>query len=247
MKIISVVQKVMTISSFYLIFIKNIADNVAAMEDVCKEMRCGENRLPIRFPFRLKGQPSCCGCHGFELSCTGTNETTLELPSTGMKFNVRDIDYKSKRIQVSNLDKCGPHRKNLKFLNNSIYPFSYSSDYTIIGSTLFNCSYNKSNTRFGDLLPCLSDDRFSIYLTSSIYGISMNLRELVSCKKMYDVSSVLEDLYSEYWPEFSLTWPNILNCPNSCEVNGKRCMLKKNGTDEEPKCYKITGNLFIFY
>ena len=75
------------------------------------EIRCGEDGPTIQFPFRLKDrQPDHhSGYPGFDLYCNDKNDTVLELP-TSIKVFVKQIDYKSQLIQVTDSDNCFPRK-----------------------------------------------------------------------------------------------------------------------------------------
>jgi hypothetical protein len=91
-------------------------------------LKCGEDGPAIRFPFRLiDRQPSHCGYPGFDLSCNDKNDTVLQLP-TSVKVSVKDIDYKSQLIQVSDPDNCFP--QIILGLNLSSSPFQFNKDYS---------------------------------------------------------------------------------------------------------------------
>ncbi|THG15068.1 hypothetical protein TEA_019368 [Camellia sinensis var. sinensis] len=52
--------------------------------DECAVTRCGDDGPDIRFPFWLKDhQPNHCGYPGFQLSCSPTKDTLLDLPFFG--------------------------------------------------------------------------------------------------------------------------------------------------------------------
>ncbi|KAK8690227.1 hypothetical protein V6N13_088928 [Hibiscus sabdariffa] len=83
---------------FYLLVTS--AASVAA-NHACREQRCGHGP-PIRFPFRLKGVHShhCGYGTGFHLSCSSTNATVMELPSS-LELVVSKIDYEAQLLHLS--------------------------------------------------------------------------------------------------------------------------------------------------
>ena len=101
----------------------------------CLELQCGYGP-PIRFPFRLKDrQPDRhCGYPGFDLYCSHNNDTVLELPNSVKAF-VKNIDYKSQLIEVTDSDNCFP-RKILR-LNLSSSPFQFKN--YLYNYSLFSC------------------------------------------------------------------------------------------------------------
>ena len=77
------------------------------------------------FPFRLSKdrQPDQHG--GFDLYCNDKDDTVLEL-STSVKAFVKNIDYKSQSIEVTDLDGCFPRKIRGLKLNLSSSPFRFN-------------------------------------------------------------------------------------------------------------------------
>ena len=106
--------------SCMLLLILSVFPEVGADHQIqCEESKCGDHGMAIRFPFKLKDQPSHYGYPGFELSCNGS-DTVLELP-TSAKFFVRHINYKSQVIEVYDPSHCLV-RELLKIHNLSTSP-----------------------------------------------------------------------------------------------------------------------------
>lgn len=212
-----------------------LADKGASQKE-CEETRCGEYGPPIRFPFRLKDrQPPHCGYPGFDLSCTTSNKTRLELPNIRLKLFVRDIYYESQELVAYN-PFC-IHKQNLKFLNLSISPFQFPSDYS--GSTLLKCSSNHTglfSSKFP--IPCLSDSRYNVFVYYSAYDTNSYWRDLVSCTKMFDILSVPPQIFKPEYNHVRLTWSKP-NC-KYCEAKGKRCRLKRPDAENETECFKVS-------
>ena len=84
---------------FFLLSMRLFAEiNGVSQDDDCKVSRCSHHGPVIRFPFRLKYHPSeSCGYPGFELSCSETNQTMLELPNS-VRLSLEKIDYTSQEI-----------------------------------------------------------------------------------------------------------------------------------------------------
>ncbi|GLT64188.1 hypothetical protein SLA2020_366960 [Shorea laevis] len=101
--------EIMVISYLFL-FVAFIID-LGEAQNVCNESRCGLHGPAIRFPFRLNSQPDHCGYPGFNLSCTDTKHTVLQLPIS-VKLRVRKIDYKSQVIQLYDPGNCFPRSFN---------------------------------------------------------------------------------------------------------------------------------------
>ncbi|MCL7050766.1 hypothetical protein MKW94_006440 [Papaver nudicaule] len=108
-------QKLFLIFLFFL-----LRNSVTSVEDNCPISSCGENSLSpsIQYPFSIvkdnkQGKEfiskGCVYPPGFDLSCRNQNETILKLPFSG-EFYVRDINYFTEKIQVSDPGECLPRR-----------------------------------------------------------------------------------------------------------------------------------------
>ncbi|KAK7827240.1 putative ring-h2 finger protein atl21a [Quercus suber] len=177
----------------------------------CPELRCGDDGPPIRFPFRLKDrQPDQhCGYPGFDLYCSHNNDTVLKLP-TSVKAFVKHIDYKSQLI-------IGLQLSSLPFqFKNSL------SDYA-----LFSCT---PDTEYSYQVHSLNGASTSVLAFPSDYDIDD--LPILSCTKMYTVSSVPSDIWSS---SLELTWSGP-KCGH-CEGKGKICRFKNNSTDLKTECF----------
>jgi len=185
-----------------------------------KDFRCDHHGPPIRFPFRPNNRETEYGCsyNGFNLSCSDTNKTLLELyPHSGpIKLEVIAIDYQLQQLKVSDPENCIP-RQVLKLLKSQISPFQ-----------LFQDPYLKSNYTFLDCsslsCPVIADSSDTL-LDSGF--------DPILCTKTLDIVS--SSLY--LWDENSLflTWSKP-NC-SKCEIEDKMCKLKNNGTEDEIECF----------
>ena len=189
----------------------------------CPGLQCG-NGPPIRFPFRLKDrQPDQhSGYPGFDLYCSHNNDTVLELP-TSVKAFVKNIDYKSQLIEVTDSDNCFP-RKILR-LNLSSSPFQFTND--LYNFSLFSC---KPDTESPDQVPCLNSASTSVLAFASDEDIGD--LPILSCTKMYTVSSV-PNIWHSF---FELTWSEPAKC-RRCERKGKKCRFQNNSTDLKTECF----------
>ncbi|KDP22160.1 hypothetical protein JCGZ_25991 [Jatropha curcas] len=212
----------MNLSFFYLLMLILVCYGESINE--CQESRCGKNGPAIRFPFRLKNrQPDHCGLPGFDVSCTETEDTLIDLPSS-VKLYIDKIDYVSQVIYTSDPNNCLP--KQLLNFNLVDSPFkfegSFRSDYVF-----FNCSSIDRNLYLS--MPCLSVPGYDVHAFATDYPVAS--LALTSCTKMYNVSSVPMDFISRD-NVLSLNWSNPA-C-GSCEAQGKYCRLKQN-TNSKPK------------
>jgi len=218
----------MVISHLFLVvaFIIDLGD----AQNMCAETRCGGHGPAIRFPFRLNSQPDGCGWYsGFNLSCTDTNLTVLELPIS-VKLFVKQIDYRSQIIQLYDPHHCFP-RPQLQWLNLSYSPFQFQVHYPyynyLSDYALFNCS-PRSEEMVYPLIACLSGPTYQVYpVTSSI------IVSLISCTKMYTLFPIPDAIILHPDKFVQLSW-STPDC-KYCEVKGKRCG-KSNSSGSGTQC-----------
>ncbi|KAL7229979.1 hypothetical protein ACSBR2_008516 [Camellia fascicularis] len=150
---------------------------LSAGQDECTLTTCSDHGPTIRFPFRLNNhQPQHCGYPSFDLSCSQTNDTVLDLPFS-VKVLINYINYTSQSIHITDPYGCFPHQ--LRNLNLSSSPFQFSN--FVYDFSLFNCPakgrqfYHKT---------CLSGESGSevivVYSDFFIY-----YEPLLSCRKIY--------------------------------------------------------------
>ncbi|XP_027337170.1 rust resistance kinase Lr10-like [Abrus precatorius] len=188
----------------------------------CSESSCGN--LVIRFPFRIKGRhPQHCGYPGFDLFCSASNKTVIELTES-VKLSVNNINYKHQIIELSDPNDCLSRQLlNLK-LSLSASLFQFKPSYHVHGDyNFFNCSSMKRSLN-SYLVPCLSPSDS----TSRVYAIPSDTRmenlELTFCTKMLNISSSPFDFLKENI--LVLTWSEP-NCEH-CESKGNRCGWKND-------------------
>ncbi|KAI4296923.1 hypothetical protein L6164_036840 [Bauhinia variegata] len=134
--------------------------------DQCLETRCGTHGPSIHFPFRLKHkQPERCGYQsGFDLFCTDTNKTVLQLPSS-VNVSVKSINYKAQFSDPSQsfvVFKCpGKHHRNAdsRYLTSysnfscldeaGIQVIAFPSDTRIMEAPLLSCTRIKCEANNG--------------------------------------------------------------------------------------------------
>ncbi|KAF9669069.1 hypothetical protein SADUNF_Sadunf14G0069400 [Salix dunnii] len=194
----------------------------------CPISACSVGEVPVRFPFRLEGnQPRDCGYPGFDLSCNNSSTTVLKLPHSG-GFLVRDIDYLTQQIQLSDSGNCLP--KRLLQLNLSDSPFSavFHQNYTFL-----SCPTQLVMSRF-TIIDCLSNSTISVLATSSTSLVKALsawcdvIRTLiipVSRPAQYN-----EGLSSKLSEDLLLTWLSP-DC-HQCETQGGTCGFNGNASQE---------------
>jgi hypothetical protein len=195
-------------------------------------LKCGEDGPAIRFPFRLiDGHPSHCGYPGFDLSCNEKNDTVLQL-TTSVKVFVKDIDYKSQLINVSDPNHC--FGQIILGLNLASSPFQFA-DYSSPDYAFFNCPQEIYCIHFNPEHPirCLSNPGYWVY--AAYAHLDIDDLPVLSCTKMYSVSSVPSSVWDSTFLE--LIWSRPM-C-GQCEMKGKKCRLKNNSTEFETECFHL--------
>ncbi|PON51347.1 43kDa postsynaptic protein [Parasponia andersonii] len=197
---------------------------------------CGDNNIPIRFPFQLKSQqPQNCGYPGFELSCSSQNITVLKLPLSG-EFYVRQISYMTQEIILYDPFKCLPSRLLSFNLSGSPFVSAFYQNYTFL-----SCPPSYTKSRFNPI-DCLSNSTHSILATSSL-SLAKTMSE--SCQ-ILNTSTIPvwrpvqfnEGLSSSLNNDLHLTWYEP-DC-STCEIQGGICGLKSN-TSQEIGCFDNLG------
>ncbi|XP_050221748.1 rust resistance kinase Lr10-like isoform X2 [Mercurialis annua] len=226
------------ISTCYCVFFLAMVPILCGGTAECPELKCNPHGPPIRFPFRLKGihKPEC-GYSGFDVSCTTTKQLVLELP-VSVKLFISNIDYKSQNLRVYDPTSC--LSKLLRNLNLSASPFEfgYSFDY-LSNFAVFNCSRKEffSWSKEYELSSCLNNSPDYGIITSDS-DISMSeFPSLISCTKLFSVSSVPRDML---FPKRKIILSWFLPDCTSCEAQEKFCRLKKTSsrskTETETEC-----------
>ncbi|KAM7463696.1 hypothetical protein LguiA_031817 [Lonicera macranthoides] len=221
-----------TIASSLLLFSFSLL--LVTTTSLCLSSVCSRGELVVRFPFRLKNfQPRTCAYPGFDLSCTRTNQTVLELPNSG-QFIVQGIDYATQEIWINDPSNCLPRR--ILTLNLSKSPFSsvYNQNFM-----LFNCSSDYIKYRLNPI-ECLSGTNHTVFATSSS-GVSSFLASV--CDSITTISVPVQwpffeqVLSSDLSADLRLGW-GAPNC-RRCESRGGRCGFKNNSS-QEIECKSVT-------
>ncbi|KAH7659319.1 Wall-associated receptor kinase galacturonan-binding domain-containing protein [Dioscorea alata] len=166
---------------FFFFLFPSSTTFVSAVGDYCASSSCG-NLTNIRYPFRLKDDPSNCGDPNYELTCDNLNHTLLTLFShsyyvtnityygDGINFDVT-VEYVEILEKYNNINNgsCShlPLPTSLTRSQMMSYKY-YRAEYGLV--TLVNCSkevninksmwhhYKVNNLDFDyfKLVPCLS-------------------------------------------------------------------------------------------
>jgi hypothetical protein len=213
----------------YLFLVVAFTIDLGDAQNMCAQTRCGGHGPPIRFPFRLNNQPDLCGYSGFNLSCTDTNDTVLELP-VSVKLFVKEINYKSQVIQLYDPHHCFPRQQFqwLNLSNSSPFRFQVHNPYYDLSDyALFNCS-PRSENKHQYLIYCLSGSTYRVYPATEINA------SLISCTKMYNLYQIPVALIAVDQDKFvQLSW-STPDCKR-CELKGKKCE-KSNSSRSGTRC-----------
>ena len=194
-------------------------------QDGCGRHKCGRHGPSIRFPFRLKDkEPPHCGYPGFDLTCNN-NDTLFEISTVPVpiKFHVIRIEYEYNYFQVSDPGNCLPSQF-LKLINTSIAPFLFGNDQKKLNDiSFFNCSPD-------------AQYQFSCPIYAAYDMETLLSSNLVSCTKMFDISSIFDDAEALQFNLLDFWWSKP-NC-SECETKGNQCKLKSNGTEGEVECFE---------
>ncbi|KAM7263404.1 hypothetical protein ACFE04_001087 [Oxalis oulophora] len=224
-----------------LLILTNCVAGSFSRQDVdnCPDLRCKEDGPLVRFPFYIKGRhDESCGfpLQGFQLSCSKTNDTLLELP-VSVTLHVSNISYISQTLDV--YDPTGCFLKQLEFLNLSTSPFFYTmDDYNNWNVSIFNCSKYDSSPSWGHQWDdCLVDSNHPFV---TVVTLIEEMEDLLPCNKMFNISFVP---YGALRSDFlTLGWSKP-EC-RRCEAKHKLCRLKTNSSKSQTHCLnKFPGNI----
>ena len=218
---------------FYFLFLFPI---IYSSEE-CQISMCGNNNIPVRFPFHLEGQknPTNCGYPGFDLSCNRQNQSVLNLPFSG-EFFVRQISYITQEILIYDPLNCLPKRLLHFNLSGSPFVSAFYQNYTFL-----SCPTSFTKSRFTPI-DCLSNSTHSVLATSST---NVALKMSASCEVITTLAVPVsrpvqfEDGFASTLDnDLHLTWYEP-DCGN-CEIQGGMCGFKSN-TTRDIGCFYYPG------
>jgi hypothetical protein len=216
--------------------------NSATSQNHCLKTACSRNEPVIRFPLRIKNRQSrSCGFPGFDISCGSSNETILELPSSG-KFRVQAIDYAEQEIWINDPENCLPGRILSLNLSNSPFSGLYYQSFMF-----FNCSSSDYRKYGLNPIACLSGSTYTVFATSSLRIVdflqtrnsSRNLTRVVPVPVIWPFYQ--EILSSDLSEDLLLTWDQP-DC-GKCESRGGRCGFRTNSSETVCSNVPHRGNL----
>ncbi|KAL5979951.1 hypothetical protein ACLOJK_039063 [Asimina triloba] len=197
----------------------------------CTPRRCSHDGPEIRFPFGIQG-PERCSYPGYEISCKD-NHAVLLLPSTNKEVVVRQINYRSRTLQVHVDPK--PCSAGLLFWSNlSSSSFHYDSVYTRANYTFLNCSTWRTPNFFRYryyIAGCISDWKNEIVM---VYSVLPLVYVPNTCRFMKSVEDVPD--YDEIYDYVKLTWDMPRGCNGCDEAKGFRCGFKNKTHSSETIC-----------
>ena len=199
--------------------------NSATSQNHCLKTACSRNEPVIRFPLRIKNRQSrSCGFPGFDISCGSSNETILELPSSG-KFRVQAIDYAEQEIWINDPENCLPGRILSLNLSNSPFSGLYYQSFMF-----FNCSSSDYRKYGLNPIACLSGSTYTVFATSSLRIVdflrtrnsSCNLTRVVPVPVIWPFYQ--EILSSDLSEDLLLTWdqPDCGKCESLLIIGDKQ-------------------------
>ncbi|CAI8605635.1 unnamed protein product [Vicia faba] len=197
-----------------------------------RDSRCGRDGPRIRFPFRLKDNETENGCsyRGFDLTCSDTHKTQIELSSHSgpVILQVISIDYPRQSLTLSDPENCIPGQFLKLFQYQTSHFQSQTSPFQLV--EFYNFTYNFT------FLHCSSIPCPVQVVESSKTLLDSGLDPILWTKTLDVISSpVYPPIDMEYQNYLQLTWSKP-NC-SKCEIQGKMCKLKNNGTEDETECF----------
>lgn len=203
----------------------------------CSSSSCGLQDVHVRFPFWLHpNQPDFCGHPGFDLHCTTSQNTALNLPKSGT-FLVREIDYKSQHIRLYDPEACLA-RKLLTF---DVSGSPFSALY-LVKFTFLTCPYEIATSSGFDSIPCLGNSTTS-FLATTNFDIAKSMLPTCQIFKTLDVP-VSRPVVAEKRrlstyvnnQDLWLKWDSP-RC-NTCERDHLRCGFISNAS-LQVKCFPL--------
>ncbi|KAJ0989121.1 hypothetical protein J5N97_007477 [Dioscorea zingiberensis] len=212
------------------------SSSVSANPDQCAPS-CGN--VTIKFPFRLRGDPSYCGYKNFwelfrkkkedhyELTCDSSNHTILNLPQ--QQYLVKDISYQGHRLKMNVIEanmtngSCpltSPSLTNTEYIRGSDDP---DQPYDVgLWAAFVNCTKEvKNNSRYRPL-PRLSRDNNFIYIINDSNSVDL----MSPCRALFD-----KNCWSFWTSRCSNQWISqvsvltVCNVVSSCRFLAMRPML----------------------
>ncbi|KAK4493165.1 hypothetical protein RD792_017984 [Penstemon davidsonii] len=199
----------------------------------CPSSSCGN--IPIRYPFRLKGDPVSCGYNNpnFVLDCHNNRTTIFTLNS--INYHVQELDYEEFTIRLVN---PGINRKNLSSC--PVYSNEHYDLFDVLNGAVWfvHCSSPVSSLNYLNAPFCgISSNSSEIH--SYVMAGDIRLYELEeSCRvdRMYLVSNrwpmsdnpSLASIYDALAYGFEVSWFNPL-C-GECQGRNGSCYNRFNAT-----------------
>ncbi|XP_058724621.1 rust resistance kinase Lr10-like [Vicia villosa] len=189
-----------------------------------KDSRCGHHGPHIRFPFYFKNSETehGCGYKGFGLTCSNEHKTLIELPSQSgpIILQVKSINYQDQYLIACDPENCFAG-KLLKLYRSQMSTFQFYKEP--------EDTYNKYRFLNCTSLPC------QVYVVQSSSNFLRSGFDPILCTTTPDIiSSPYVPVEEDQNDCLGLTWSKP-NC-SMCEIQGKICKPKNNGTGDEIEC-----------
>ena len=222
----------------------------------CRPSSCGDIQN-ISYPFRLKGDPSWCGDHHYELVCEN-NRTTVN-GGEGEKYYVADINYEHYTIRV-----VDPGVEKGNCLSTSLYSSPYysfdSNYYWVLGVTnttvLMNCEQPISDDNYIPITPCnrsnVTSSSSQAYVYALVGDFYMEVGEIkYSCTILRTIATrflkhdnlSMSDLQEVLLLGLDLSFLRF-RCKSECEVKGLNCDV--NYSNHTVQCTKRMSNVYFY-
>ncbi|XP_024046706.1 rust resistance kinase Lr10 [Citrus clementina] len=198
-------------------------DNKTDKYEFCQPTRCSNKSPRIRYPFRLKAQPTSCGLEGFELSCL-SDKTILHLPSSG-DYYVHEISYLDSSITIADVNETACPFQSLISVNltNSKFFLPFNESYALCNCPEKVAAERTSVEAIGPI-NCLSNENNLFYAIYSEYSMEYMPP---SCRKSRTVEIPdglpLQDIATTARARpVVLGWETLDGCYD-CENSGNYC------------------------
>lgn len=220
---------------------------------ICPSTRCNQKDPNIRFPFRLKTQPTNCGLEDFEISCSNSNNLIRLPSSTNNEYYVQQISYSDSSFTIIDVNDTICPLQSLLSLNLNSSKFYLPTDISVL-----KCSEKLDTTpavqkpgrpyaffqrEVVGPIDCLKDDENLVYIVSA--DASMDMMPS-SCRRSRSgeimgqsdqLSNTIKDLMRTR--RIVLQWQTIDGC-SDCERSGNICSF--NSTSNSTVCFYHKGN-----
>ncbi|ESR61588.1 hypothetical protein CICLE_v10017594mg, partial [Citrus x clementina] len=207
--------------------------------EFCQPTNCSNSSPSIRYPFRLKTQPTSCGLEGFELSCL-SDKTIWHLPSSG-DYYVYEISYLDNSITITDVNEMACQFQFLISFNlthSKFFFLPFNESYALCNCTSKVVDVERTSVELIGPINCLSSENNYVYTIDSNYS----MEDMPShCRKSRTVEIPaglpLQDVATTARPTpVVLGWRALDGCYD-CENSGNYCAF--NTTSNSTICVAV--------